>query len=79
MFKSVAQNVGKNCVGAILTGMGKDGADGMLLMRNQGARTIAQDERSSVVYGMPKVANENGGAEFVAGLDTIADKIKALL
>jgi two-component system, chemotaxis family, protein-glutamate methylesterase/glutaminase len=71
MFDSVAKNVGSNAVGALLTGMGRDGADGMLEMRNSGSRTIAQDEKSSIVYGMPKEAYINGGAEKMVALDDI--------
>ncbi len=63
LFRSVAEYVGRNAVGAILTGMGKDGAAGMLEMRNSGSRTIAQDEESSVVFGMPMEAYKNGGSE----------------
>jgi two-component system chemotaxis response regulator CheB len=72
MFHSVAQSAGRNAVAAILTGMGADGADGMLAMRRAGARTVAQDENSSVVFGMPRVAYERGGAERLTPLDNIA-------
>ena len=72
MMHSVAQNVGANAVGIMLTGMGADGADGMLAMRKAGARTMAQDEASSVVFGMPKVAFERGGAERLLPLDDIS-------
>jgi two-component system chemotaxis response regulator CheB len=75
LFKSVAKNVGSNAVGVILTGMGRDGADGMLEMRNSGARTMAQDEASSVVFGMPKEAFANGGAEKLLSLDDIPKEI----
>lgn len=61
MFNSVAKTAGSNAVGVILTGMGADGAKGMLNMRNAGSMTFGQDERSSTVYGMPKVAFELGG------------------
>jgi two-component system, chemotaxis family, protein-glutamate methylesterase/glutaminase len=60
LFHSVAQNVGQNAVGAILTGMGNDGAKGLLDMRQQGAQTFGQDEHSCVVYGMPKIAMQLG-------------------
>ncbi|MCL2349457.1 MAG: chemotaxis response regulator protein-glutamate methylesterase, partial [Planctomycetaceae bacterium] len=63
LMQSVAKNVGKNAVGAMLTGMGGDGAVGMKAMRDAGARCIAQDEASCVVFGMPKKALESGGAE----------------
>ena len=63
LFKSVAQAVGPRGVGVILTGMGRDGAQGLLAMRAAGARTLGQDESSCVVYGMPKVAFEVGAVE----------------
>lgn len=63
LFDSVAISAGRNAVGLLLTGMGDDGARGLLRMRQAGARTFAQDEISSVVYGMPKVAMEIGAAE----------------
>ena len=75
MMHSVARNVGANAVGVMLTGMGADGADGMLAMHKAGARNIAQDEASSVVFGMPKVAFERGGAERLVPIDRIADSV----
>lgn len=78
MMRSVAESVGANAVGAILTGMGSDGADGMKQMRDAGARTIAQDEESCVVFGMPKQAHRNGGAERLVPLDRIAKTITEL-
>ncbi len=72
LFKSVAKYAGANAVGAILTGMGADGAKGLREMRDAGAYTIAQDERSSVVFGMPKEAIKEGGACEVTSLDRIA-------
>lgn len=71
LFKSVAQTSGKNAAGALLTGMGKDGAEGMLQMRQAESRTIAQDEKSSLVFGMPQEAINLGGAESVLPLDSI--------
>ncbi len=71
LFHSCAQVLGPNAVGVILTGMGADGARGMLEMRESGAYTIAQDEDSCVVFGMPREAIELGGAEKVATLDDI--------
>ncbi|GBF23093.1 two-component system, chemotaxis family, response regulator CheB [Candidatus Gastranaerophilus sp. (ex Termes propinquus)] len=68
LFNSVAKYAGKNAVGVILTGMGKDGAVGLLNMRNAGARTIAQDERTSIVFGMPKEAISVGAAEAIKPL-----------
>lgn len=78
MFNSVAKYAGANAVGAILTGMGADGATGLLAMRKAGARTIAQDEASSVVFGMPMEAIKCGGAEFVVPLPQVATKLLAL-
>ena len=79
MFESVAKYVGNNAIGVIMTGMGADGARGLLTMRENGARTIAQDEESSVVFGMPKEAIELGAAERIASLDKIAEEIFRLL
>ncbi len=71
LFRSVAEEVGKHAVGIILTGMGADGAQGLLQMRQKGAYTIGQDEASSVVYGMPKKAYEYGAVIKQASLDDI--------
>ncbi|MCB0279329.1 MAG: chemotaxis protein CheB, partial [Calditrichaeota bacterium] len=79
LFRSVAKHEGANAIGVMLTGMGDDGADAMLEMRMQGARTIAQDQESSVVFGMPKQAFERGGAERLVPLDKIALKIRDLM
>jgi len=73
MFNSVAKYVGKNAVGVILTGMGADGAQGLLEMRNAGAHTIAQDERTCVVFGMPGEAVKLDAAEKILPLDRIAE------
>ena len=75
LFRSVAQSVGANAIGVLLTGMGSDGADGLLKMKQAGAATIAQDEASCVVFGMPKEAIERGAAGQVAGLGQIAECI----
>jgi two-component system chemotaxis response regulator CheB len=72
LFRSVAMAAGPNAVGAILTGMGDDGASGLLEMRQAGAATLAQDEASSVVFGMPKEAIERGAADEVVPLDEMA-------
>lgn len=75
LMKSVAQYVGSNAVGVVLTGMGRDGAAGLKAMRDAGAATYAQDEETSVVYGMPRAAAEIGAAQRVAPLDQIAGLI----
>lgn len=75
MFYSVAKTVGSNAVGVILTGMGKDGADGLLEMRNAGAKTLGQDEASSTIYGMPGVANDIGAVEKQTSLSQMATSI----
>ena len=72
LFRSAARSAGANAVGVIMTGMGDDGAKGLLEMRSAGARTLAQDEASSVVFGMPKEAIACGAAEKVVALDGIA-------
>ncbi len=79
LMHSMAQQVGRNGVGVILTGMGKDGAKGLKLMRDAGARTIGQDEATSVVYGMPKVAHELGAVERQVPLGRVADAITVAL
>ncbi|BCA79099.1 chemotaxis response regulator protein-glutamate methylesterase [Desulfuromonas sp. AOP6] len=79
LMHSVAEQVGANAVGVMLTGMGSDGAAGMLAMRQAGARNIAQDEATSVVFGMPKVAFDKGGAERLLPIDDMADEVIRLL
>ena len=79
MMQSVAKNVGRNAVGAMLTGMGGDGAMGMKAMRDAGARCIAQDEASCVVFGMPHKALESGGAEKAVPLRDITRTLRTLL
>lgn len=78
LFNSVAKYAGANAVGAILTGMGADGARGLLAMRQAGARTVAQDQKSCVVFGMPMEAIKCGAAEHVASLDEMAATILRL-
>jgi len=78
LFKSVAATAGKNSVGVIMTGMGADGAEGLKTMRDAGAKTIGQDEKSCIVYGMPKVAWEIGAVEHVLSLEKIPDRMLAL-
>lgn len=75
LFQSVAEACGASAVGVILTGMGKDGAAGLLAMYQGGCHTIAQDEASSIVYGMPKVALEVGAVAEVQSLDDIAERL----
>ena len=75
MFRSVARAAGANAVGVILTGMGRDGAKGMLQMREAGAHTLAQDEASSVVWGMPGSAVELEAAVEVKPLDRVTEAI----
>jgi two-component system chemotaxis response regulator CheB len=77
LFRSAARYAGRNVVGAILTGMGDDGARGMLEMKQAGAATIAQDESTCVVFGMPKEAIRLGGVDRVLPLETIAGAILA--
>jgi two-component system chemotaxis response regulator CheB len=75
MFSSVAEAAGKNSVGALLTGMGSDGAQGLLRMKRAGARTIAQDEETCVVYGMPREAVKLGAVDQVSPLPAIASAL----
>jgi two-component system chemotaxis response regulator CheB len=79
MFHSVAKAAGANAVGVILTGMGRDGAEGLLAMRNAGAYTIAQDEESSVVYGMPKEAALLGAAVDIVPIEDVARRVRGHL
>jgi two-component system chemotaxis response regulator CheB len=78
LFESVAACAGKAAIGVILTGMGRDGAAGLLAMRQAGASTLGQDEASSVVYGMPRVAFEMGAVERQASLGRLSTHILAL-
>ena len=75
LFRSVAQVAGRNALGIIMTGMGDDGARGLKEMHQAGALTVAEDESSCVVFGMPKVAIEMGGVSKVLPLDRIAQEI----
>lgn len=79
LFNSVAQAAGRNALGIILTGMGSDGAKGLFAMRQKGARTLGQDEKSSVVYGMPKVAFEMGAVEKQASIEAIPQLAYSML
>jgi two-component system chemotaxis response regulator CheB len=75
LFRSAAQSAGSNAIGVILTGMGNDGADGMLELKKAGAFTIAQDESSCVVFGMPKEAIARGAVDRIVSLPRIAHEI----
>lgn len=77
MMKSVAKYVGKNALGVVLTGMGKDGAEGLLEMKNAGAYTVVQNEETCVVYGMPGAAVALGAADKIMPLDKIAGDLMA--
>lgn len=79
LFESVAKEAGKDAIGVILTGMGYDGAKGLLSMKRRGALTIGQDENSSIVYGMPKVAYNIGAVNRQLSLDKIANSLLDLL
>jgi two-component system chemotaxis response regulator CheB len=79
LFRSIATVAGRNVIAIILTGMGADGALGLLELKDCGAETIAQDEATSVVWGMPGAAVEKGAASYVVPLDKISEKILALL
>ena len=79
LMQSVADTAGAEGVGVMLTGMGNDGAKGMLSMRERGARTIAQSEETCVVFGMPREVLNNGGAETSVPLPDIASKLMSLL
>ncbi|MFW5870383.1 MAG: CheB methylesterase domain-containing protein [Candidatus Sumerlaeota bacterium] len=77
LFQSAARLVAHNCLAIVLTGMGRDGAEGLLQLRQVGARTIAQDRESSAIYGMPQKAWELGGAERQVSLDRMYSAIVA--
>ncbi len=79
LFRSVARHAGANAIGVMLTGMGDDGADAMVKMRQSGARTVAQDEATSVVFGMPKEAYARGGAEMLAPIEKIPEIVKQFI
>lgn len=79
LLESVARAAGRDAIGVILTGMGADGAKGLLAMRNAGATTFAQDEGTSVVYGMPRAAAELGAAKEVVPIDRMAARVVSAL
>ena len=75
MFRSVAQNIGSNAMGILLTGMGNDGANGLLEMKQQGAFTVSQNESSCVVWGMPGAAVRLGAVDMELNPDQISEEI----
>jgi two-component system chemotaxis response regulator CheB len=77
LFRSVAEEFGNNCLGVLMTGMGEDGAQGLGVLKAAGAMTIAQNEESCVVYGMPKAAIERGYAVRVVSLEALANTLQA--
>ncbi len=79
LFRSAARFAGKNALGVIMTGMGNDGAKGMKEMHELGSKTIAQDEQTSIVFGMPKEAIQLGGVDFILPLDKISSKFLSLI
>ena len=79
LLSSVTQAVGERAIGVVLTGMGQDGARGLLNMRQGGALTVAQDAASSVVFGMPKAAADSGAAELVVSLDELGELLASEL
>ena len=79
LFDSVSQEYGSDTIGVIMTGMGEDGARGLGRIKDSGGHTIAQDEESCVVYGMPKAAVERGHVQEVVSLDAMPDRLTALL
>lgn len=78
LFRSVAKIAGRNVIGVMLTGMGRDGAEAMKVMHDHGAATIAQDEASCVVFGMPKEAIAAGAVDDILPLERIAARILKL-
>ncbi|ASJ02874.1 chemotaxis response regulator protein-glutamate methylesterase [Thermococcus profundus] len=75
MMKSVAEVFGRKTVGVVMTGMGRDGAEGIVAIKKKGGITIAQDKETSIIYGMPKAAAETGMVDYIVPLDKIADTI----
>jgi two-component system chemotaxis response regulator CheB len=78
LFQSLAEETGAGTIGVLMTGMGRDGARGLLALRNAGAMTLAQDEATSTVFGMPREAIQLGAAQRVLALDAFAPALMAL-
>jgi two-component system chemotaxis response regulator CheB len=79
LFRSMAADLGRNAIGVVLTGMGDDGADGLLAMRQAGAYTLAEDKSTAVVNGMPSAAVQCGAVREILPLDAIAPRIHDLI
>ncbi|MGZ8189291.1 MAG: CheB methylesterase domain-containing protein, partial [Methylosarcina sp.] len=79
MFRSLAQNAGANAIAVLLTGMGSDGAKGMKEMHEAGAKTVIQDEKTSIVWGMPGTAFKLGCTDYILPLEEISNKILSLI
>ncbi|MDB4916197.1 MAG: Chemotaxis response regulator protein-glutamate methylesterase [Gemmatimonadetes bacterium] len=79
LFRSVAEQFGRNSVGVVLTGMGKDGSEGLRAIRSAGGAAVVQDERTSTIYGMPQAALARAGADRVSPLDEVAPAVVQLL
>jgi two-component system chemotaxis response regulator CheB len=78
LFESLAQEMAQQSIACLLTGMGRDGAEGLLAIRREGGRTLAQDQATSVVFGMPQEAIRIGAAERVLAIDQISPALTAL-
>lgn len=78
LFSSIAEACGKDAIGIVMTGMGSDGSDGILEMKMKGAITTAQNEKSCVVFGMPKVAIEKGAIELIMSPEEIVELLNKI-